>query len=312
MRYVFNIDSNYLHLLLLIIVVCFILILIYTFKIRKVYQYMVKVYQEKTKEVLTGKEAIEESLKRAIENQQIIIYLQPKMNTKTEKIESAEALVRWNHPDKGFLSPKDFISVLEKSGVITQLDNYVLEQVFKLQKKWIEQGYQPIPIAVNESRKHLDDPHHILFLKELLEKYQIPASLIELEMTENTVVHNVELAKQAEKNMHALGFVVSMDDFGTGYSSFSMLKDIQIDLLKIDKSFFEEVMGNQKGRDIIESIIEMTKKIKIKTVAEGIETKEQVEYLKQIGCDLIQGYYFSPPIPIDIFEKTYCTNQKEI
>lgn len=191
------------------------------------------------------------------------------------------------------------------------MDNYVLEKVCQLQKKWKSQGYTELPIAVNESRKHLYDPYHFLFLKELLEKYQIPARLIELEMTENTVVHNIEVAKQAERNVHALGFIVSMDDFGTGYSSFSMLKDIQIDILKIDKSFFEEITNNKKGRDIIESIISMTKKLQIKTVAEGIENQEQVDYLKQIGCDYIQGYYFSPPVPIEVFEQKYCVVKEE-
>ena len=129
--------------------------------------------------------------------------------------------------------------------------------------------------------------------------------MIELEMTETTVVNNVELAREAEKNVHKLGFRVSMDDFGTGYSSFSMLKNINIDILKMDKSFFDDILESKRGKIIIESIIDMSHKLNIKVVAEGIETKEQVEYLKSAGCDMIQGYIYEKPIPVIEFEEKY-------
>ena len=142
-------------------------------------------------------------------------------------------------------------------------------------------------------------------LIDFVNKYGIKPNTIELEMTETSVVNNVELAKEAERNVHKLGFTVSMDDFGTGYSSFSMLKNINIDVLKMDKSFFDDIVESSRGKIIIEAIIEMSHKLGIEVVAEGIENKEQVDYLKRINCDMIQGYYFEKPISIEKFEEKY-------
>ena len=161
---------------------------------------------------------------------------------------------------------------------------------------------------MNESRLHLYNENHINELIDLVNKYNVQPNTIELEMTETTVVHNVELAKEAEKNVHKLGFIVSMDDFGTGYSSFSMLKNINIDVLKMDKSFFDDVLESRRGKIIIEAIIEMAHKLEIQVVAEGIETKEQVDYLKRINCDMIQGYYFEKPITIEELAMKYIKN----
>ena len=247
---------------------------------------------------------LEERLKNGIKNNEFVIYLQPKFDTNTGKLAGAEALIRWNRDGK-LVMPNIFIPLFEKYELITELDTYVLENICRLQQQWRKQEYNIVPISVNESRLHLYNENHINDLIDLVNKYNVQPNTIELEMTETTVVNNVELAKEAEKNVHKLGFIVSMDDFGTGYSSFSMLKNINIDVLKMDKSFFDDVLESRRGKIIIEAVIEMSHKLNIKVVAEGIETKEQVEYLKNIKCDMIQGYYFEKPMTIEKFEEKY-------
>ena len=247
---------------------------------------------------------LEERLKNGIKNNEFVIYLQPKFYTNTGKLAGAEALVRWNR-DGDVVMPNIFIPLFEKYELITVLDTYVLENICRLQQQWRKQEYNIVPISVNESRLHLYNENHINELIDLVNKYNVQPNTIELEMTETTVVHNVELAKEAERNVHKLGFTVSMDDFGTGYSSFSMLKNINIDVLKMDKSFFDDIVESSRGKIIIEAIIEMSHKLGIEVVAEGIENKEQVDYLKRINCDMIQGYYFEKPISIEKFEEKY-------
>lgn len=248
-----------------------------------------------------SKEIVEKRLQEGIKNKEFLVYLQPKFYAKTGKLAGAEALVRWKRNNE-ILMPNVFIPVFEEYKLITKLDMYVFEQACKLLKKW---NKHIVPISINESRQHLYDQNHINKLKEIINKYNVSPHNIELEMTETTVVDNVKLAKRAEESVHKLGFIVSMDDFGVGYSSFSMLKNINIDVLKIDKSFFDDILESKRGRIIIESIIEMCKKLNITTVAEGIETLEQVEYLKKIECDMIQGYVFAKPMSVEEFEDKY-------
>lgn len=247
---------------------------------------------------------MEEMLLNSIKNNEFIIFLQPKFDTITEKIVGAEALIRKLENGK-IIMPSEFIPEYERTGIVTKLDTYVLEEVCKLQKKWRKLNLPLLPISINESRHHLKNKNHIRELQEMINKYQADSSLIELEMTETTVVEDIFLAKKAAESVKELGFVVSMDDFGTGYSAFNILKDIEIDILKIDKEFFENLENNKRAQIIIETIINMCKKLKIKTVAEGIVTKQQIEFLKKIGCDIIQGYYFSKPIPVEEFENRY-------
>ena len=253
------------------------------------------------------KSDLEKDFEEGIKNNEFKIFLQPKFDIKNETIVGAEALIRRKKQDK-LIMQNEFIKEYEEKGIITKLDMFVLESICIKIKQWKEKNYKLIPIAVNESRKVLYDKNHINDLKYIIEKYEINPNLIELELTETVVVEDIKKAKQAERDVHKLGFVVSMDDFGVGYSSFYMLKNINIDILKIDKSFSEEVINDERGRIILEAIMDMSKKLKIKTVAEGIETKEQVEYLKKIGCDMVQGYYFEKPIEIEKFEEKYLKN----
>lgn len=250
---------------------------------------------------------MEENLLQDIQNNQFVIYLQPKFNTISEEMVGAEALIRKNINGK-IIMPDQFIPLYEKTGIITKLDMYVLEEVCKLQNKWKQQKFPLVPISVNESRHHLKNPNHVNELEQMIKKYEVDPSLIELEMTETTVVEDILTAKKAAESVKKLGFIVSMDDFGTGYSSFNILKDIEIDILKIDKLFFNNLETNRRAQIIIESIIQMCDKLKIKTVAEGIETKKQVNFLKKVNCNMIQGYYFSKPITINEFEKKYLKN----
>lgn len=247
---------------------------------------------------------MEEELLNSINNKEFIIYLQPKFNTITEKVAGAEALVR-KEANGQIIMPDKFIPIYEKTGLITKLDMYVLKEVCRLQKKWRENNLPLLPISINESRHHLKNQNHIEELKQILKEYSADATLIELEMTETTVIEDIMLAKNAAESVRKLGFIVSMDDFGTGYSSFNILKDIEIDILKIDKSFFYDLENNDRAKIIIEAIIKMCKKLNIKTVAEGIETEKQLQFLKNIECDIIQGYYFSKPIKIEEFENNY-------
>lgn len=251
-----------------------------------------------------GINSVKRKLLKSINNNEFIIYLQPKFNTFTEKLVGAEALIRKKVENK-IIMPNEFIPYYEKNGLITILDLYVLEEMCKLQKKWRKLKLPLIPISINESRKHLKDKNHIEKLIKIIQKYDTITSLIELEMTETTVVQDILLAKKAAESVKKLGFIVSMDDFGTGYSSFNILKDIEIDILKIDKSFFDNIELNERAQIIIETIITMCKRLKIRTVAEGIERIGQLQLLKRYGCDMVQGYYFSKPISIDEFENCY-------
>lgn len=247
---------------------------------------------------------MKEKLLNSIKNNEFIVYLQPKFDIKTERIVGAEALIR-KQIDGKIIMPDKFIPEYEETGIITILDMYVLEEVCKLQKKWKKLQFPLLPVSINESRHHLKNENHIEELSDIVKKYNANTNLIELEMTETTVVEDIMQAKKAAENVKKLGFVVSMDDFGTGYSAFNILKDIEIDILKIDKTFFDNLENNKRAQIIIESIIEMCKKLRIKTVAEGIETKKQIDFLKKIECDMVQGYYFSKPISIQEFERRY-------
>ena len=248
-------------------------------------------------------------LEKSIKNGEYVVYLQPKFDTQSEEIVGAEALIR-KKANGQMIMPNEFLPVYEENGLIMMLDMYVLETICKLQQKWKKTNKRVLPISINESRHHLKNPNHLEELKTILQKYGTNPNLIELEMTEQTVAYDIEVAKRAEKAAHAMGFIIAMDDFGTGYSTFHILKDIEIDILKIDKCFFEDVVHNKRAQIIIQNIVEMCKKLNIKTVAEGIETKEQVEYLKRIQCDIIQGYYFAKPMSIEHFENQYLTTLK--
>lgn len=240
---------------------------------------------------------------KALKERQFKVYLQPKCNIDTGKIIGAEALVRWEHPEKGLISPKMFIPIFEKSGFIIRLDAYVWEEVCALLRRWIDSGMRPIPISVNVSRRDLLVPNLCERFVRLIEKYDIPKQLLELEITESAYTENVEQIISVVNSLREQGFVILMDDFGSGYSSLNLLKDIDVDILKIDLRFLDDFNSkNKKGNSILESIVHMSKWLNMQVIAEGVETQEQVDFLLGIGCYFVQGYYFYKPMPVPELE----------
>lgn len=243
---------------------------------------------------------MENSMQQALENGEFIVYLQPKINLEKSEIVGAEALVRWNSQD-GLISPGEFIPFFEKNGFIVKLDLYVFDCVCRLLQDWERRGIAPIPISVNLSRNHLLDPQFLKRYEAIQKKYGIASCLLEFELTETVVFENLELLKNVIEQIHAAGFQCSMDDFGSGYSSLNVLKEIPVDILKLDGAFFDKE-GDPRGNDVVETAIELARKLGMKTVAEGVETFTQVEFLRNADCDMVQGYVFSKPLSIENFE----------
>ena len=250
-------------------------------------------------------------LDTALRNEEFFIYLQPKINVETNTLEGAEALVRWNFKTKEILSPAKFIPFFETDDSISKIDSFVLKNVCKKLNEWKRQGLMLCPISVNLSRKQIEKINIVEHLQEIVDSYEVDHSLIDFELTESAAIDNTKSIQEILENLKSLGFKISVDDFGTGYSSFSLLKDIPCDTLKIDKSFVDNVVSSDvdgvvfKDNVIIKHIISLSQELGYKCIAEGAETKEQVERLKEMGCKVVQGYYFSKPIPMEEFEKKY-------
>lgn len=246
--------------------------------------------------------AIEEVEEEALKNGEFHVFLQPKYfyDKHQARIVGAEALVRWIDKDGKCKSPMEFIPIFEKNGFIYKLDCFMWESVCKLIRKWIDEGKKPIPISVNVSRTYLQKMDVIQYIKGLIEKYQIPIELFQLEITETT--ENKETIEYVNK-LKDSGFVLMMDDFGSGYSSLSMLKDTPFDVLKMDRFFLDECLESDNGKTIVSYVISMANDLGLKIVAEGVETRAVADFLYEKGCDILQGFYFSKPIPVDVFEK---------
>lgn len=232
------------------------------------------------------------------------VYMQPKVSIKKKTIEGAEALVRWDCPRRGILPPLEFIPILERNGKIRELEHYVFEIVCGWLKSQKDEGKDLFPISVNLSRSHFEDDDFLDAYMELVKIYEVEPSLIQFEITETIFMDesHIQKIKAGIEKIHAYGFGCALDDFGVGYSSLIFLKEIAIDVLKLDRSFFLD-LANQRARTVISSIAELAEKLNIQTVAEGIETEEQMRYLPQIHCDVVQGYYFSKPLSIREFEE---------
>lgn len=247
---------------------------------------------------------MENRMEEALDNNEFVVYLQPKVDLKNNNIVGAEGLVRWQDPDKGLIPPNDFIPFFEKNGFIIKLDHYVFEKSCAMIRKWIDNGETPIPISVNFSRAHLNNKDFLKKYKTIRDKYDVPAKLLEIELTETLVFDNLQMLLNVIDQIHEEGFQCSLDDFGSGYSSLNMLKEIKVDTLKLDRAFFSAPNAdNISENHVIESVVELAKKLNMNSISEGVETILQMEYLKKINCDMIQGYVFSKPIPQEIFEK---------
>lgn len=244
-----------------------------------------------------------EDIDYAIENGEFCCYLQPKCNAETGAIVGAEALVRWNHPQYGVIPPGWFVPVLEKAGRICHVDMFVWRFVAEMLGRWEREGRNLVPVSVNVSMMDIDQMDVADVIGGLLNEYDVDARLLRVEITESAMAKNLSMVKDTIRKLHARSIVVLMDDFGSAYSSLNMLKDINVDMIKLDTKFIELSKENAgKGVKIIQSMIVMAKKLHLMIIAEGAQTKEQVDRLKAIGCEYIQGYYFYPPLPVKQME----------
>lgn len=260
-------------------------------------------FNDELRDKLLLEDKIEKEMEYALENNQFVMYLQPKYNIKSDKFCGSEALVRWKYTEKEFIYPSDFIPIFEKNGFITKVDMYILEQACKEIRTLFNKGISPLPISVNFSRVDFFKKDFITKIVNICDKYKIPYSLIEIEITESSMFGDTDTLFEVSRRLQDIGFILSMDDFGSGYSSVNMLKNIPLNVIKLDRGFFIDDKNIDKSQIVIKSIVSLIKQLGIRVVAEGIETKGQVEMLREANCDIIQGYYFSKPLPVKEFEK---------
>lgn len=261
------------------------------------------IYDESIRDTLLEEQFITSHMQQAIDNKEFLVYYQPKYDANTELVAGAEALVRWNQPTKGFMSPGSFIPIFEKNGFITQVDEYVWETACSDIHTWIEKGYSPVAVSVNVSRADIYNPKFIDIMLGLIAKYQIPMKYLHLEITESAYTENPKQIISVVGQLRDLGFIVEMDDFGSGYSSLNMLAEMPVDVLKLDMGFIQSETRNSSGKGILSFAISLAKWLDLAVVAEGVETKEQIIALRTMECNYIQGYYYSKPLQKKEFEK---------
>ena len=261
------------------------------------------IYDVKESQRLGRDKALEMKMHNALEQGHFVPFLQPKYELEGESIAGAEALVRWIDPEEGMIYPNDFIPLFESNGFIVELDLYMFEEVCKLVERWSKEGHPIIPISVNLSRSHFEIPNFFDYYEYVLKKYDVPPRSIEIELTESLFFNDMESLSVLVQQIHDAGLSCSIDDFGSGYSSLNMLKDVKVDALKLDRVFFESGDNDERGKDIVQSVIQLAQALDLHTISEGVEEREQVEFLKEMHCDLIQGYVFAKPMPVPEFEK---------
>ena len=269
-------------------------------EIKGIYGKNLSFYESKLQKQLLDEQHIIETMEQSLKKEEFKVYYQPKHETITGKIVGAEALVRWNHSNCGFMSPGQFIPIFEKNGFISKLDVYMLEHVCQDLRRWEKEKIPVVPVSVNVSRHDFMEPGCIDSLIKLVDDYQIDHSLIHMEVTESLYSENTDLIIDQVKKIQELGFMIEMDDFGSGYSSLGLLSSFPLNILKLDITFVRNLKTNEI---VIENIIKMAHRMGLLTVAEGAETNEQVTTLKTLGCDFIQGYYYSKPLPVNDFEE---------
>lgn len=259
------------------------------------------VYNDELHQVVLREQQLTNSMEEALLQRQFEVYYQPVVDLKTGEVVSAEALVRWNHPEKGMVSPGFFIPFFEHNGFIIKLDAYIREEVCRNIMELGRRSLNCVPVSVNVSRLEFYDPNLCRSIIDLTERYRLEPGMMRLEITESAYTDNPQQLLAAMKELQNYGFQVLMDDFGSGYSSLNMLKDVPVDILKMDMKFLENQGISGRGPEILASLVRMAKKLGMHTIAEGIETKEQGDFLRSVGCEYGQGYYYARPMPADAF-----------
>lgn len=260
-------------------------------------------YEEEMGKNIIKEQKIVNMTRPALEQEQFELYIQPKYDIQGNCIAGGEVLVRWREPNRDMISPGEFIPVFERNGFIMQLDYYVWEHSCRLLRKWMDKGYDPMPISVNISRVSVYNPNLVDMICTLVDSYGIPAELFQLELTESAYTTNPYMIREAMKKLQERNFTILMDDFGSGYSSLNVLKDIAVDVLKIDMKFMEAADIPGRSENILASVVDMAQRLNMPVIAEGVEKKSQVDFLRGIGCEYVQGFYFAKPMPSEEYER---------
>lgn len=270
------------------------------------------IFNSSMKDAIFRKSTIKKNLKEAIENDLLEVYYQPKINLKDESLIGTEALIRWNDDELGTISPDEFIPIAEESGIIIKLGRYVLRKVCLQIKTWKASSVNYINVAVNVSTKQFRDTFLPEYISNILKEYELPPSVLELEVTESAIIENIKYADKMLNEFIKKDITIAIDDFGTGYSSYNHLSDLSLNTLKIDKSFIDFINFNLRKDLIVKNIIDLAHILELKVVAEGVEQEHQMKTLKEYGCDIIQGYYYSKPLSVENFEKYIMKKEGEI
>ncbi len=260
-------------------------------------------YDEQYRNEMLKTSEIEKDMKKALENGEFQMYLQPKYLLENNTLCGAEVLARWIHPTKGIISPIDFIPLFEKNGFILKLDEYMWEEACKTLRRWIDEGRTPIPLSVNISRYHIQHNDLENVLQEMLKKYDLSPKYLNLEITESLFLDKPEELNRVLVKLQSIGFKLEVDDFGSGFSSLNLIRNVSVDTIKIDKEFLDNEIASEKGKIVVNHTIDMAKDLKLQVVAEGVETREHVEFLRSSHCDIAQGFFFAKPMPITEFDK---------
>ena len=260
-------------------------------------------YETSQRMQLLGEQEITGRMAEALASREFVVYFQPQFDHSNGSLVGAEALVRWIHPKRGLIPPNVFIPVFEKNGFITKLDFYVFEETCKFIKQCEEKNIPIVPISINICRNDIYQEGFVESLEKIREKYEVPVKLLRIEITEYAVVDGIKKVNEIISKLHSCGYIVEMDDFGSAYSSLNALKNINLDILKLDMKFLSDDGNNQNGAVILSSVVRMAKWLGFPVIAEGVEQKKQADYLLSIGCSYIQGYFYAKPMPADEFEK---------
>lgn len=270
------------------------------------YTSMYNYYTEALRKDMLSEQEISGIIGTALEEKQLVLYYQPQFNHATGMVVGAEALVRWIHPERGMISPGVFIPICEKNGFITEIDLYVFERVCEFVRKCMKKRMPIVPISSNFSQHDIFQPNFVEKLEEIRKKYDVPTEYLRVEITESVVAGGSQRANEIVKKLQECGYVVEMDDFGSGYSSLNVLKDIEMDIIKLDMMFLSGESDGRRGGTILSSMVRMAKWLGMPVIAEGVETAEQADFLQSIGCDYIQGYLYSRPLPEKEYVELLC------